>query len=186
MNNPPYILVDEFRLIVEAMRLSLAQLLTDNGLTTINYDFGYIETLNMRLQAMGSNQETNILKFPLIWVRQPFTIIRNAWGKYGTTQGLDIFIIAGSTIGYNESERMEKIFKPIINPIYREFLRQIGLSKTAFSAGPEDMRQHSETDFYYFGEVDNADRKKKAVFNDIIDTKRISDLTLLVNNNLNC
>lgn len=180
MNNPPYIIVDEFRLIVEKMRLTMQAFLQANGFDTINYEYGYKENLNIRLAEMSGNAETAAKKFPLIWVMQPFRIIRDSYGWYGRTSGLDVFIIAGSVVEYTEQQRMEFIFKPVINPIYRELLRQIGFCK-AFTALTPNLRQHTEIDFYYFSEGD-----KKSVFNDIIDTKKLSDLQLLVNNNQNC
>lgn len=170
MNNPEYIVVDEIGAVVGAVKTSL-------NLDVLNYQYGYVEELNETLQQWSKNPDYAVLKFPLVWVMQPFTIVRGKRMVYGSVEGLRIFIINGSNPNLKAAQRMTDKFKPVIYPIYREFMAKLNKHK-AFVHCLE--RKHRFTDRYYWGEA------QQSVLNDVVDCSEISNLELEIQNNQNC
>lgn len=170
MNNPEYILVDELEKVVTKVKAALK-------LPVLNYQYGYVEELNETLGQWSNSREHASLKFPLIWVMQPFTIARGEKGIYGNVEGLRIFIITDSTKTQKAAERMAGNFKTIIYPIYRELMVQINTHK-AFQSSYD--RKHKFTDRYYWGEA------QQSVLNDVVDCGEISNIELKIQNNQNC
>lgn len=169
MNNPPYILVDEMEKVVLAVKTALA-------LPVLNYQYGYITELRETLNAYDQTAQFAVLKFPLIWLQQPFTIDRDNWRYYGKVKNLQVFIINETGKTMKSKERMTTNFKPIINPIYYEFIKQLEISK----AFVYDYVSHNVTDRYYWGE------DQYEILYDVFDCTQISGLSLKINNNLNC
>lgn len=170
MNKPEYIVVDEIGTVVEAVKTSLE-------LDVLNYQYGYVEELNETLQQWSKNPDFAVLKFPLVWAMQPFTIVRGEQGIYGSVEGLRVFIINSSEKTQKAAQRMEDNFKEVIYPIYREFMEQLNVS-VAFVDSPN--RRHRFTDRYWWGEA------QQAVLNDVVDCSEISQLELKIHNNQNC
>lgn len=177
MNAPPYILVEEVSLLVAAMRNNLAALLAANGLTTINYDHGTLESINQRLNSKNRTVEYRVEKFPLIWLREPYTVVDGGWGYLGSVSELAIFIIHETDKTYTEEQRKELIFKPIIIPLYTELLRLFRRSKAFSTFG---VLKHQFTDYNYWGET------QQQVLNDSVDCRKITNIEFKVNNNPNC
>src|SRR5436190_19791755 len=93
MNQPPYILTDVFAEIVAEVKSKLSAGPTP-VLSELNYQFGYVTEL---AQTLAQMKEPGFVekKFPLIFLAQPFKLLRGQeLGWYGTTSGLRIFIIA--------------------------------------------------------------------------------------------
>jgi hypothetical protein len=170
LNNPEYIVVDELGAVVEAVKTAL-------DLGALNYQYGYVEELNQTLTQWAKDPEYSLLRFPLVWVMQPFTIVRGKPGIYGSVEGLRIFIIQSSQKTLRAAERMEGNFKEVIYPIYRELLNQLNES-VAFVDAPQ--RKHRFTDRYYWGEA------QQSVLSDVVDCSEISNLELDIHNNQNC
>lgn len=172
MNNPEYILVDEMGVIVEAVRTALA-------LPVLNYQYGYITELNQTLADMNSDPINRSQKFPLVWLMQPYTIIRGESGYFGKLNNGRFIIIQESLDSMKANERMTANYKPVIYPIYREILKQIANSTVFIDYLVENI-VHQVTDRYYWGEA------QQSVFNDIVDAMDISGLQLKISDNPNC
>lgn len=171
MNNPEYIVVDEIGAVVGAVKSSL-------NLDVLNYQYGYVEELNETLQQWSKNPDYAVLKFPLVWVMQPFTVQRGMDRMiYGSVEGLRIFIITGSVPTLKAKDRMEQTFKTVLYPIYRELMAKVN-RHAAFVSCLE--RKHKVTDFYYWGE------NQKSVLQDVIDCLEISQIELKIQHNQNC
>jgi hypothetical protein len=170
MNNPEYILVDELQEVVSKVK-------TELKLPVLNYQYGYVEVLNETLEQWSKSKDHAALKFPLVWVMQPFVIARGERGFYGSVEGLKIFIINNSEKTLKAPDRMAKNFKPIIYPIYRELMNQIN-RHNAFESSYS--RKHKFTDRYYWGE------QQQSVLNDVVDCSEIAVLELKIKDNQNC
>lgn len=170
MNNPEYILVDELALVVAKVKAALS-------LPVLNYQYGYVEELNETLSQWSKSKDHASLKFPLIWVMQPFVIARGDKGFYGSVEGLKIFLINSTDPTLKAPERMTNNFKAVIYPIYRELMEQINRHK-AFESSYN--RKHKFTDRYYWGE------QQRSVLNDAVDCSEISALELKIKDNPNC
>lgn len=172
MNNPEYILTDEMATIVAAVKTVL-------GLSVLNYEYDYIEKLNERLKAMEADPAQYDKKMPLVWLAEPFTINRGVPGYFGKTK-LDIFIFNSTDPTISASKRMEDNYKPVLLPIYRELLKQIGLS-VVFSTGSAEAIPHSLTKGYYWD-----DGKGKSVLNDTVDCLKMGSVDLMINDKEEC
>lgn len=176
MNNPEYIVTDEFGTLVTAVKATL-------GLPVLNYQFGYRRELDETLMQWAQNPEFSALKFPLVFLEQPFTIRRGVNGMYGLLDNASIFILNETAKDKKAAQRMEDNFKPILNPIYRELLNQINNSGvfTSASGRPGDTNiQHEVTDIYYWEGI------AQQFLTDAVDAKVISRLQLNIYDNENC
>ena len=171
MNNPAYILVEEFGKVVGKVKVALA-------LPNLNYLYGYLseirETLAQDSIAGGTFAQN---KYPLVWLVQPFTIDRNQPGYYGQTK-LQVFIINGSDMNWKAAQRMDNNFKPVIYPIYEELFKQLRVASDVFEGINLDF--HSITDRPYWGED-----QQKAI-DDVFDCREISGISLKVQDKQNC
>lgn len=167
-----YILVDAFKDITNEMKFKQTEYNLNSAV--INYQYGYVQELVMVLQQMSKAPKSHNVTFPLVWVKQPFTIRRDAVGFYGKVVDLEIFICMSSEKTWLAQERMTKNFKPILYPLYNALLSEIHLS-SAFSTSSPDTIIHEVTDFYWWGE------QQQAVLNDAVDCVRVSGLQLDIN-----
>jgi hypothetical protein len=173
MNNPEYIIVDEFATLVEAVRIKLE-------LTNLNYQFGYVTELNETLTQWTKSSAYAAKKYPLVWLEQPFTLKRgNSAAYYGTIESVRVFIIDQSKKSEKAKKRIDNVFKPVIYPIYREILKQININPV-FMVQSFELIEHTFTDRYYWGEA------QQSVLVDVIDCSIVTFKNLKVNNNLNC
>lgn len=181
MNDPEYIIVDEFGIKDSNDQLTsgiLYEVKTALDLPVLNYQYGYREELNKTLINYSKSPEFASKKFPLVWLVQPFSISRGEIGWYGTMQDLSIVIINASEVNVRAQQRMENNFKPILYPIYRELLNQIVLS-LAFDESVVEKMSHKVIDRYYWGEA------QQSVLNDVIDCIEISGLRLKISDKQN-
>jgi hypothetical protein len=170
-NEPEYILVDVLKEVVAAVREVLQ-------LPVLNYQYGYVTELNTMLQQYAaSTPEYQAQRFPLVWVRQPFAIKRAWEGFYGTIDDLGIFIMQESEATLTAEERMNKTFKPVIYPIYRELMRQLNLHPAIVYS--LSGRRHTFIDRYWWGEI------QEAVISDIVDCSELSQVEIQLHNNPN-
>lgn len=185
MNNPEYIVVDEFGLknnddlLTGGILYNVKQKLV---LPVLNYQYGTIEELNQTLQSWSETATFNAYKFPLVFILQPFKITRGFENYFGRLTGLRLFIINKTEADYKAKDRMTNNFKPVIYPIYREMLRQIDLSVPFTGTKGQGVQNipHSVIDMYYWNEM------SQRFLNDIVDTMVVDEMQLNINHNPNC
>lgn len=187
MNEPEYIVTDEFSEIVNNTLLGLRQknidLGNDPGWPVLRYEYGYIRELNQTLQQAEGNEAEFDKKYPLIWLAEPFTVVRDDPNFFGRVK-LDIFIIVNTDPNYKAHERMLLNYKPIIYPIYRELMNQIALSVCFTNSDKDNIENkdsfiHTLTKGYYWGD------SQKQILNDNVDCLKIGSLELNIHNNQN-
>jgi hypothetical protein len=173
LNQPEYILVDEIGACVAAAKTALS-------LSVLNYQYGYVHDVEEKLKNFDKSATYAALKFPLVWLVQPFTIVRDGnFSYFGKVTDLEIFIISQSVPNKDTATRMTDNFKPIIYPIVRELTKQFSKS-LAFAESVESKIIYRQTDMHYWGPDQNK------VITDVFDCTRISGLNLTINNNKNC
>ena len=177
MNNPEYILVDEIGVLAQKASTNL---IADAVLTTaINYQYGYLHELKTKLQQASTMQAFAALKYPLLWLVQPFSIKRVNGNYFGDTQ-VRFFIIQQSQATLFAEERMAISFKPVLYPVYREMIKQFNNASHLFEGTMNAAQSHTITDRYYWGE------NQQEQIDDIFDCMEISGLDLQISNNPNC
>jgi hypothetical protein len=164
-----YIITDEMETIVAATQAAL-------DIPVLNYLYGYVEELNETLNQWENDPLKFELKFPLVWLSEPFDVAKG--NDYGQTE-LTLYIINNTQADWKSSERMENNFKPVLIPIYQELLNQLAVSNV-FTEMNADTIKHKATNRYYFGEG------QKSVLNDVVDCLKISQLKLSITNKLDC
>lgn len=177
MNKPEYIVVDEMGAVVDAVRVNpdLALL----GMV-LNYQYGYVKELNEILTQWAETSEHSPKKFPLIWLEQPFNIVRGeSAAYYGRIELMRIFIMMQTDGNYKAADRMANIYKTTLYPIYRELLRQLTLT-TAFSTNVLEKIRHTVQDRYFWGEG------QASVLDDKVDCMILTIRDLQIQNNFNC
>lgn len=177
MNNPEYILVEEIGELVSA---TSSALIGSGVLTTpINYQYGYVNELKETLAQYDKTAEYAELKFPLIWLVQPYTIQKGIPAFFGKTT-LRAFIIQESEQSLKATERMEQTFKPVIYPIYRKFMKLLEAKTNVFQGDEFTGFAHNVTDRYYWGQ------EQKDFLNDVFDCMEINYLKVRICDNQNC
>ena len=179
MNTPGFVFVDVFAEVVAEV---LASLQLEEGAEVwpvLNYQYGYIKELNQKLVNWNTAPETSNLRFPLVYVAQPFQINKGLDNNFGVTQDLRVFVMNSSNKDWTAEERMVNNFKPILYKIYHQLLIEIDLH-TAFVTQHDKLIRHGLIDRYYWGE------QQKQVLDDVVDCLELRNLQLTVDNNYNC
>jgi hypothetical protein len=173
MNKPEHIIVDEFGLIVAAVKAALS-------LPNLNYLYGYASEMNETLMQWSKNATDASKKYPLVWLAQPFTITKGheAEGFYGLTT-LKWFVINESGKDLKSDKRMTNNFKSIIYPIKREMIAQLELSEVFASTTSGSEYEYNETDRYYWG------IEQEKILKDIFDCLEVSNFKTFIYNQIN-
>lgn len=169
MNKPPYIISDVFTDIV-------AKVATSTGMAVKSH-YGYVTELNETLNQMSKSPDQYDKKFPLIWLKEPFTITSRPF-MYGEIDELVMFIMTDSKKDYKSYQRKQYTFKPILYPLKDALIKEMG-NRPEFS-GYAAHENFKITDHYYWGE------EGRNVLNDIVDTIAVRFQRIPVKNNKNC
>lgn len=137
MKQPVYI-VDIFRGIVAATSAALLTQLqaADPLITGVHFDYGHYTDIRNRITAKEGNPAEKQDITPLIALFEDFRITKGQAGIFGIA-GLKFIILHSSDKGYTRQQREDLIFRPILYPVYWEFLRQIKLSGKFMYYGTE-------------------------------------------------
>lgn len=150
-------------------------------ITAVHYDYGHpieiIETLAQKSQT----GEFVYNKYPLIALFLDAGLQRGREiGVYGEFT-LHIAIINGTQAEYKAKQRDDENFKPVLMPIYLEFMNQIKKSGRFFITSA-DLIPHEPINRYYWGKQGLYGNEGN-IFNDYVDCIEIKNLKLKVNIN---
>lgn len=174
MNSKPIYVVDEIAAIVAATDAVIFPALGKH----INYMYGHPLEIKNRLQELTNSPDINDRnkKFPLIFLVEDIPIRRGVEeGVYGTAV-MTIFIINTTEPNYTSEQRETNNFKPILVPIYQEFLNQLmsPMQKNVFVENPDRIR-HTQINHKYWGRQ-GTEGNVKNIFNDYIDCIELQNL----------
>lgn len=184
MNNPEYILLDELGTKDANGVLTagiLYQVKQSLGIPVLNYQYGDLYELNETLQQWAASPDDDFSgkRFPLVWLKQPYSILRGDKGIYGRLADGVILIINSTNKDWKAKEREDNNFKPVLRPIYGELMNQIVVSPV-FDEPLVESIPHVVSDVYFW------DEQKQYFFNDAVDYLCISGLRLRISHNQNC
>jgi hypothetical protein len=145
--------------------------------------WGHPKEIVQRLQTIASSPEPpaegEIAKaFPLICLFTDIPVTMNTPIGFNGTARLQIIIANATEQNLLAPERLEKNFKPVLRPIKKEFLRQVGLYST-FSF-PE-LPRHTEIERYYWGRQGLYGNEGN-ILNDYVDCIEIENLEVRIKN----
>lgn len=170
MNNPEYILTDEMGTVVTAVKTALS-------LSVLNYQYGPVDELNETLKQYEADPAKFNLKFPLVWLAEPFEILRGNAAYYGLGK-FDLFIINSTVKTYKAAERMSNNYVPVLYPIYRQLLTELFKSRFAMVRYEEEII-HKLIKGYFWD-------KQRTVLFDAVDCLVMEQTQLRIKNNDNC
>ncbi len=172
MREPVYI-VDLFREIVEKTSTAFGQ--------ACHYEHGHPLEIVETLKELTANPEGSAGKYPLIALFQDFEEQRGLDGTEARVR-LHLIIATLTDNTMKATQRYDVSFKPLLYPIYQEFLKQTGRSHFFREENPDKLL-HSKYDRLYWGR-NGLFGNDNNVFNDYIDCIEIKDLQLNVKQNL--
>lgn len=145
----------------------------------INYQKGHKIELIQTLSQMEANASTQQQKYPMVYLVQDFTERRGRSIKQYAEVNLQIFIAHYTEATRKVDDRMTKVFKPVLYPIYYELMNQISLEPLIIQADEQDIR-HDKTDRLYWGTQSFGGNKEHSL-NDYLDAIEVNNLTLNFN-----
>lgn len=159
-----------------------SQVVINDVLTNIYYDFGVaIEVVN-RLKLKTTDPILRAKKYPLIWfliqdsVKEDIDYRKN---PVRNTNEISIIICTETEKGFTSAERYDNVILPILRPIYDSFIINIKKSKLVKSK-TKFFHEYSENLFWgangLYGHIGN-------IFDDNIDAIIIENLDLSIVNN---
>lgn len=149
---------------------------------TINFQSGHLLELIQTLSQLDQSPQYKILKYPLVWLVQDFKEMRGrAAGFYASTR-LNIIIAHQSLDTYKVTDRDEKVFKPVLYPIYYALMEGLATSDM-INEGSSDLIEHDKTDRAYWGRQAISGTSANRL-NDYVDAIELNnlDVTILYNN----
>lgn len=167
---PPLFIVDIIGEVVKAADAVLFPTLNKH----ILYEYGRSIQILRQLQLLNQSITQKEMKYPLFALFQPFSE-DSGGGYYATVKFPKISIAALTQNTDPVNQRYDKTFKPVLYPIYQEFLRQLCLHKNIVASDPGAI-PHKHWDVP--GSDQTTDQVKGANFNDIVDAIIIQDLQL--------
>ncbi|MDR2653165.1 MAG: hypothetical protein LBC68_12800 [Prevotellaceae bacterium] len=175
------IIVDYFSDIVAKTSEMVKTIITDEKIkkSGVFYQFGHIVEIDNILKTMSQTNEQREKKYPSILLLQDFL------EKKGTQTGIDVevnlqlLIVTGSDKDYRVSVRYEKIFKPILYPIY-ECLMKV-LKRDGRLANGYGEIAHNKIDRPNISGFSIVVRgQTKQLFYDCLDAIEINNLNLKI------
>jgi hypothetical protein len=174
MNSQPLYIVDEIGAIVTATDAVTFPTLQKH----INYMYGHPLEIQNRLQELTNSPDINDRnkKFPLIYLVEDITERRGVDEGVYCNAVMNIFIINATEPTYTSEQREVNNFRPILIPIYQEFLNQLmsPMQKNVFIENPDRIR-HTKINHKYWGRQ-GTEGNVKNIFNDYIDCIELQNL----------
>ena len=170
MKTPPLFIVDIIGQVVAATDAVLFPTLNRH----ILYEYGRSIQILRQLQLLNQSITQKDAKYPLFALFQPFPEDGGA-GYYATVKFPKISIAALTQNTDSVATRYEKTFKPVLYPIYQEFLRQLCRHPNIVASDPGAI-SHKHWDVP--GSDQGSEQVKGTNFNDIVDAIIIQDLLL--------
>lgn len=139
--------------------------------------YGHRLELNNRIKSLDNKKGLKYKKYPAILLRMDYEEdFEN--GLMKASPGLNIAIVHMTNRDYNAEERDKHIFKPILFPLYEQFMNAIkthpGLS---WDADWKGWPKHTKVDRPYYG-TNTEEQNVKNFFSDPLDAIEILNLQL--------
>lgn len=169
LNKPEYFLPDVIKQVVEQAGLDLGMVL--------NFDYGYVDEINLRLVKKNATTAGKAKKFPLVWLVSPFITRKGESFDYFGVYKLRLLIVVNSQKDSSTPARYEKQYKLLLSKIARKVIEGLNQNEAIKS---EVIRSYSETYNAFWGE------RQKSVFEDIVDVLELDEIEITILNNQNC
>lgn len=152
--------------------------IVENMTTCSNYEFGYWPDISNRLLNKGLTQQGQATKYPLIVLHSKFK--QSRFSQVGILMDTDptMYILARTQTNYSPIQRIEQVFKTVLDPIYDELIQAIKDSTLIASISIKDL-EHEREDMF----LANASNGEKNLLNDFLDVIEIKFKSIKLFNN---
>lgn len=186
MTKPVYI-VDVVGQVVQAVQAQVLSTIQANDLAAngqtlihaIDYQYGHLDELIQTLAQMDGDTSTRVVKYPLIYLVQDFRERRGQEAGVYASVSLNIIIAHQTEPTDKITDRMVKVFKPVLYPIYYSLKEQLAKSAMILQ-GSEDMIPEDKFDRAYWG-TQKVGGTAKNTLNDFVDAIELQNLQLKIN-----
>lgn len=144
----------------------------------IDYQYGHRLELIETLSQMSSSKTEKYQKYPLVYLMQDFAERLGAEPGIYADVTITIIIAHGTQMAYKMGQRMEKVFKPVLYPIFQELLVQLAKHPQVHVQSPESIE---------FTKWDRSQWGKQAIggnagtkVNDFVDCIELQDIRLKI------
>lgn len=158
MRSKPIIVVDLIREVVEKTNTAvIAELQAfDLFIFGINYQPGTLKEINETLTQMSEQPSQELKRYPLFALLTGFSEQKGRQIGVDGLEDLEIIIGRRSKNATDKTpKRYDDNFRPVLYPIYLEFLNQIDLDRRFLTKGV-DLIQHSKIDWPYYNGGNDA------------------------------
>ncbi|MDR1199590.1 MAG: hypothetical protein LBK94_11390 [Prevotellaceae bacterium] len=175
------IVVDYVGDIVAKTSEMVKTVITDEKIreTGVFYQYGHIVEIDGILNTMSQTTAQRVKKYPAILLLQDFLEKKGTQTGIETEVNLQLLIVTGSDKDYRVSVRYERIFKPVLYPIY-ECLMKV-LKKDGRLANSYGEIVHNKIDRPNISGFSILVRgQTKQLFYDCLDAIEINNLNLKI------
>lgn len=150
-------------------------MINDEYITGIHYLHGNYNEIRRRLVEKGEAGELKFRRYPLIALFQDIPIDKGLVGNKGKVVMQMIILYHTTPDRYNE-DRLENVFKPVLIPIYQEFLKQLR-DCGYFQILDVDSIKHRMIKRFHWGDP-GVKGNTGYLFNDCLDGIELNNLEL--------
>jgi len=146
---------------------------------TIDYQYGHrMELIQTLAQMDKSDEMARESKYPLVYLVQDFIETRGKIPGVYAEVSLNIIIAHQTSNTYKITDRMAKVFKPVLYPIYYTLLDKLA-DHVQINEYSEDIIIHQKIDRSYWGTSTVGGNEANAL-NDYVDAIEINNLSLKI------
>jgi len=161
-------------IVSEKLLASLKEV--DTNITGVHFRQGHPKEIIQELKKLSEGLTTKTERYPAVWLFRDFEENMSPRPGIYADATVRIFIATRTDPNYNSEKRKEKSFKPVLYPIYFEFMRQLELSGK-FSVSGHEMQPVRKIDHYFWGRQ-GLFEKEGNFFTDWIDCIELENLNL--------
>lgn len=185
MSDMPIYIVDIIGDVVTATKNAVIATIRQNEvdaiggslMQTISYSRSSFDELIETLAQKDKPVETRNAKYPLIHLVRDFSEDRGKVTGIYAEVNLNIIIIHQTENTYKIEDREEKVFKPVLYPIYYEFMKQLAKHKLVH-VDSYKMIPHRKWDRAFWGNRQLYASKNK--LNDYVDAIELQNINLKI------
>jgi hypothetical protein len=165
--------VDYIGEIVQKTSDRLSQVISSG----VSYRFGTAIEFSSRLSGISGAMGFKEQNYPAIFLLQDFVEKMGVDADTETQVKLQLLIVAGSDQNYCAADRYERVFKPVLYPIYETFIKI--LNKDSRLNIPYSGASHEKIDRPLMaGSLEETTKGKVDLFSEQLDAIEIRDLLI--------
>ncbi len=172
---------EQMAVIVARTNTALAAAVTAGDLpgsfpSEVFYMYGHYVEVISRLKQLSDSKDLKNKKYPLIVLFTDIPITPPGFGFFGKAK-LQMVIVHYTDQNYHAPDRLNNVFKPILEPIKKELLNQISLYED-FTRPTELAYTHIR--HYFWG----SNLNQKNPFDDRLDAIELRDIDITIKNKI--